>query len=732
MSSEPLRVAFLWHQHQPYYKEGNSYLLPWARLHATKDYYDMAAALGSFEKLRQTINVVPSLLVQLVDYVENGASDVVLDLSRRAAAELDDEEKIEVLRTFFLCNVERMVLPYERYRELYRRIDGVSRDDRPALEGARATFSEQDWRDLQVWYNLTWIGEYSRQEQPFASLLAKGRDFTEEEKHALIEASLAIVARVIPTYRTMMERGQVELSVTPFYHPILPILCDSHSATEALPGIALPSSRITWPEDARAQIERAVALFEERFGRRPSGLWPSEGSVSDAALELVAASGLTWAATDEEILRRSLGDGAYPLAKYFPWSLRTSAGPLWMLFRDHMLSDAIGFVYSSWGPADAAADFFHRLVEIRNRIIQELGPDALAEAIVPVILDGENCWEYYESNGRPFLESLYELLSESNEVAATTISEELAKRTPRPERSLGRIFSGSWIGANFRIWIGHHEDNAAWDAVAAARSALLAARGRLDDARYAEAFEEIYIAEGSDWYWWFGDENTAVNQDDFDRLFRYHLRRVYELIGEPVPAELDVPIRIAVSRPAVSPPIGPITPAIDGQRSEEEWQGAGSFVVERIGGTMHRADVFERRVYFGADQESLFLRYDTTMPLGANESIRIRVHAARQIVLQFTATSLAIESTAGPDGIVRIGGVSAAIGDTLEAAIPLRLLSDGPVESFGLVCEISEDGRVTDRFPLQGVVECTLAPIAAGAPSVAASVESATTESAHS
>jgi alpha-amylase/alpha-mannosidase (GH57 family) len=709
MSSEPLRVAFLWHQHQPYYKEGNSYLLPWARLHATKDYYDMAAALEPFTGLRQTINVVPSLLIQLIDYVEHGATDVVLDLSRLPAARLSAEEKLTMLRYFFLCNAERMVLPYARYRELFERAGNGNRDDVAMLERARDSFSEQDWRDLQVWYNLTWIGEYSRAEEPFRSLLEKGRDFTEEEKHALLEASMAIVARVIPTYRAMMESGRLELSVTPFYHPILPILCDSHVATEAMPGIALPGERVMWPEDARVQIERAVELFEELFGRRPSGMWPSEGSVSDPALDIVKGCGLTWAATDEEILRRSLGDRAQPLAKYFPWSLRTPSGPLWMLFRDHVLSDAIGFVYSSWKPGDAAADFYHRLVDIRNRIIQELGADALREAIVPVILDGENCWEYYQENGRPFLEALYKLLGESNEIAATTIGDELARHEPSKERSLGRIFAGSWIGANFKIWIGHEEDNAAWDALAMARTALMEVRGRLGESVFAEAMEEIYIAEGSDWYWWFGDENTTANQDDFDRLFRYHLRRVYELIGRPAPAMLDAPIRAALFTPAVAVPERSITPVIDGRRSDHEWSGAGSFIVERVGGTMHRADVFERRVFFGSDDRNLYLRYDTTMPLGTTEAVRLSVKTSREIVVQFRSSSVAIEAHASGEGLVAIAGISAAIGESLEAAIPLSFLGDGALESFGLVCEISEDGHVTDRFPLQGAVECRLA-----------------------
>jgi alpha-amylase/alpha-mannosidase (GH57 family) len=712
MASQPLRVAILWHQHQPYYKHGNSYLLPWARLHATKDYYDIAAALERFPKVRQTINVVPSLLVQLIDYVENGASDMVLDLSRRGASELKPDEKITILRYFFLCNTERMILPYPRYADLYAR-GCRSRDDVPALEAASATFTTHDWLDLQVWYNLTWIGEYSRDEEPFKSLLAKGQGFTEDEKRALLDASLAIVAKVIPTYRRLMESGQVELSVTPFYHPILPILCDSYTALEAMPNAELPTHHINYPDDASVHIGRAIELFRERFGAEPHGMWPSEGSVSDQALALVRGAGLRWAATDEGVLRKTLGEGWSPLAKYFPYTLKSRSGPLWMVFRDHELSDAIGFVYSNWEPESAALDFYNRLIEIRSRIIQEGGGGRLAEAIVPVILDGENCWEYYIHNGRPFLEALYRLISESNELAATTIWEALADAPTRSERTIGRIYAGSWIGSNFKIWIGHEEDNRAWDALATAREKLMASRDGLDAATFARAMEEIYIAEGSDWFWWFGDENSSANQDDFDDLFRAHLREVYTLIGEEPPASLDEPIRRAGRRTAVHPPSGAITPTIDGLRSSNEWADAGHFVVEQIGGAMHHADAFERRVWFGSDAANFYLRFDTPLPLASGTEIRLTLHGRRSVMLGFTPSSVEMAATIDESGRAVISGLAAAIGETLEAAIPLSHL-DGegvPPESIGIVCEIFENGHQTERFPHQGEVVC---PLAAG------------------
>jgi len=710
MPSQPLQLAILWHQHQPYYKFGNRYLLPWTRLHATKDYYDIAAALEGFPKIRQTINVVPSLLMQLLDYGNNGATDRVLDLSRTPAAYLGTEEKIDILRNFFLCNEERMIRPYPRYRVLYQR-GAVHRDDFDALRHAAASFTTQDWLDLQVWYNLTWIGEYSRNREPFASLLRKGQSFTEEEKRELLDASMEIVRNVIPTYRRLMEEERIELSVTAFYHPILPILCDSFSALEAMPNSDLPTRHIHYPEDAETHIRRAVEMFHEQFGVTPNGMWPSEGSVSDDAMNLIRGAGLLWAASDEEVLRNTLGQRWTPLAKYFPYTLKTKNGPLWTVFRDHELSDTIGFVYSNWTPREAALDFYNRLVEIRSKIIQERGAAALANAVVPVILDGENCWEYYQNNGRPFLEALYGLLSESNEIVTTTVWDALKDRAPNPERTIGRIYSGSWIGSNFRIWIGHSEDNAAWDQLSLARTALMDARDRLDEATFREAMEEIYIAEGSDWFWWYGDENSTANQDDFDRLFRAHLIRVYELLAVEPPEELMVPIRHAARKPRVVTPSGRITPIIDGKRGpEEEWAASGYFVIADVGGAMHRADAMERWIRYGCDDSTLYIRYDSPSPLQEGHQVRMILFGRRSVTIRFGVEQIGVEAETDERGIVTIAGLSAAVGEVIEAAIPLRHLDGTGVtpEEIGIVCELYESGHETERFPHQGDIRLPL------------------------
>lgn len=696
MAAPPLRLAILWHQHQPYYKSDGEYLLPWTRLHATKDYREMATALEGFPDVHATINVVPSLLLQLQDYAANGALDTVLRISRIPAAQLGPEDKAYMLRQFFLCNVDRMVLPHKRYAELYR---AAQHNGGKSLEQTIESFTTQDWLDLQTWYALTWIGEYALEEEPFVQLMKKGTLFTEEEKQEALDASLKIVGDVIPTYRRLTESGQVELSVTPFYHPILPLLCNSFATLEAMPNAALPTHRIAWREDAQTQIARAVQFFRETFGTDPQGMWPSEGSVSTDALELICENGLHWAASDEEIIRRTLGGNADHLSHCFPWQVKTPAGSIDMIFRDREMSDAIGFVYAAVDPEQGARDFIAKALHRREQIIATYGEEGLAGAMLPVILDGENCWEYYEKNGRPFLEALYRLLSETEELRTVTVSEGLAEIAHTPQRTLGRIAAGSWIGGNFKIWMGHREDNTAWDLLAEARTALLGMRGVIPAEKLQEAYEEILIAEGSDWFWWYGDENTSANEDDFDQLFREHLHNVYRLIGLPAPEALDIPIHHVEHEPKVLPPSGPISPKINGLRSTaSEWNGAGHFRVKAHGGAMHRAEIDEGQLLYGTDGARFFLRYDRKTVADSEHGIRILLRGTRSI--EFGVRVGRIYLTA--ERSVPLDDVSLRVQETLDASFPLSLLVDELQEGIEIIIELFAGEHLMERIPQSG------------------------------
>jgi alpha-amylase/alpha-mannosidase (GH57 family) len=413
----------------------------------------------------------------------------------------------------------------------------------------------------------------------------------------------------------------VELSTSPFFHPILPLLCDTDVYMRTHPGARRPRRPFRHPDDAADQLTRAVSYHQALFGTAPAGTWPSEGSVSDAMVPLVAAAGLRWMATDELILARTLGLSftrdnqgrvEQPERLYTPYRVRVGDASVSCLFRDHVLSDLIGFTYSGWGADAAADDFVRRLVDSGRRYAERGGR---GEPVIPIILDGENAWEHFEGGGRPFLRALYQRLSTHPELRTVTMAEACAE----PAEELTSIFPGSWIDANFSIWIGHADDQRAWSQLADARDALDFA-GAAEGA--AAAREEVLIAEGSDWFWWYGDDHSSAHDAEFDDLFRRHLRNVYRLLNRPVPDELYVPNRSTDRAVAAQiDPTGRIAPTIDGElTSYFEWLGAGSYEAHDVAGAMHKSE----RTATGGPVHRLRLRRDPAL----HTHRRPRRHAA--------------------------------------------------------------------------------------------------------
>ncbi len=411
-------LCFLWHMHQPFYKDlvSGEYRLPWTRLHALKDYRGMVRILGEFPKIHQTFNVVPSMMVQVEEYAAGQASDPFLRCALKSAESLTEEEQEFILRYFFQANPSRMIRRYPRYGELY---DAWLAADRNVAR-ARALFGAQAFRDLQVLSQLAWFDEESLAGDPeIRELVSKGRGYGPDEQARLGQKQIEFLRTVLSAYQEFAARDQIEISTTPFYHPILPLLCDSQVAEVAHPKVPLPS-RFRYAQDARLQLERARRYVEEKFGRAPAGLWPSEGSVSDEALGIAAEVGFQWAATDNGVLARTLGRNAGLTETYRPYLWKRDGRQMSMLFRDHFLSDLVGFVYSRMGAAEAAADLVARIRENCRGILAG-GRDAL----VPIILDGENAWEYYEESGRPFLRELYRRISDDSQFEALTVREAL-------------------------------------------------------------------------------------------------------------------------------------------------------------------------------------------------------------------------------------------------------------------------------------------------------------------
>ncbi|MCX6827037.1 MAG: glycoside hydrolase family 57 protein, partial [candidate division Zixibacteria bacterium] len=578
-----LKVAILWHMHQPFYlnPENNRLVMPWVRLHGLKDYLDMPLLAAEYDNLKVTFNLVPSLLDQIQMYCD-GYLDRHLELSRIPARLLTPDEKKEILATFFTGYPVNMIDAYTRYRQLYRKKEGCGSN----MNLAADIFSTAEWRDIQVWSNLVWIDPLFRREEPFHGYFEKGRDYSEEEKQQLLDGQISLLKRIIPTYQELYRQRKIDVSFTPYYHPILPLLIDTESAKEALSGIDLPANRFCYPEDARWQIQQSIEKFRLLFGQNPVGMWPSEGSVSEETLKIISEAGIKWVATDQDILYQSLLKSGLDSKKFSPHGVYicNSAPNLRLFFRDRGLSDKIGFVYSSWDSEKAVNDFIQSLKKIREFLVGNLD-----NVIVPIILDGENAWEYYPKDGTDFLKKLYLALSSDDQLETVFLSD--VANAMEPTR-LPALMAGSWINHNFRVWIGHSEDNAAWDTLFAARKTLVEYQKNnpgTDPQKLEKAWKQIYIAEGSDWCWWYGDDHQSANSDQFDLLFRTHISAVYTAIGLNPPTSLLKPLHYEKEESYLTLPESLITPKLDGLLTHYyEWSGAGHYDCRRIGGVDRR------------------------------------------------------------------------------------------------------------------------------------------------
>jgi starch synthase len=589
---KPLHVAFVWHMHQPYYKDDltSTYLLPWVRLRSAKDYYKMPALLDGYPKLRATFNLVPSLLAQIEDYGKEESVDLFLNLSRRAAGDLSAEEHDFLLRWMRESPRALRVQQSPRYLEL-------------ASRSADAQFTTQDVRDLQVWFNLAWCDPVWMESDPrLAELKRKDRDFAEADKQPLFTAQLDMMQKVIPKYRELADRGQAELTFSPYYHPILPLLAHVDSARIANPQIQLPEHHFSHREDAERQIELGLGLFERLLGRRPTGMWPSEMAVGESIVDLVASAGVGWMISDEEILARSM-EGRYSRDEhlFLPKLIEREGQSLTMVFRDSQISNAIGFDYQRMSSIDAARNLVGRL----KRIGEQQGDRNL---LVVVALDGENAWEFYPRDGHDFLNALYTELESTQDIVTTTVADFITEHPA--EQQLHHLHTGSWIGASLDTWIGDPEHNVAWDMLAETRAWLEdQARQRPKDSEQAAlAWREILITEGSDWFWWFSRKHDSGMDPIWDNQFRLHLRNVYKLMGSRAPARLFQPIIKRAPAPERGIPATTISPE---SRDDAAWTKAGYFQVGSGFGALHRPAGIVERVYYGNDDEELFFRIDT-------------------------------------------------------------------------------------------------------------------------
>ena len=678
-----VELLFLWHHHQPDYRSPRTgvALLPWVRLHAVKDYLDMALHLERHPEVRATFNFVPALVDQLEDAVA-GKGDALFDLLRRPVAELTAEERDAITFRCTQCP-PRMRERWPEYATLRRRAVRAHEDRGTPL-------GERELEALEAWFLFTWLDPTAWAEPEAAAFLATRHAPGGKERDGLLDLAARLIAGVLPAYRALAARGQIELSASPYTHPILPLLVDTAIARRARPDLRLPSPGFAAPEDAARQIARAIARHTGVFGSPPRGLWPSEGSVSPEVADLVAAAGLGWMATDEGNLWRSLpAEERKRGLLYQPWSVEGPGGRVSVFFRDHELSDRIGFVYHHWEPDDAVADFIGRLEKIADEQVGGEPP------IVTVALDGENCWEHYADDGGPFLEGLYGALETNGRIRTVTPSEVIERRGPGP--GLETLHSGSWIDSDFHIWIGHPEKNRAWERIAEARRDLVASGAT--EAGAPEAWESLHAAEGSDWFWWLGVDHHTLDKDVFDRILREHLAATYERRAVDPPAWVHEPIAGVVRLEDESAPLGYVHPALDGREtSYYEWRGAGRLTAG-AGGSMHRDAGVLREVFYGFDAGHLFLRVDLEPEAMADPAAGIEVEIAaggsRQGFGWPVAPGSHVPVAAG--GAALDGG-RAVVGEIAEAGIPLAALGLEAGDEIQLTVRARSGGERTGEI----------------------------------
>ncbi len=737
MSTEgpKIRLVLLWHMHQPFYKDmiSGEYRLPWVRLHALKDYYGMVKLLDEFPEVHQNFNLVPSLVAQIQDYVSGDAHDPFYTLVSKPAADLTLSERQFALQYLFQANPVNVIGRYPRYRELWERYRATV--DRP--EGPNSYFVTRDYADLQVLSQIAWFDEFFLSDPDVAALIAKGQDFNRDDQDTMLRKQQEILAHVLPAYAAAAARGSVELSATPYYHPILPLLCDSNVGGESTLGLNLPTRRFKRPEDATEQIQRALESHQKNFGVRPQGLWPSEGSVSEEVIALAAKQGIRWMATDEGVLGRSLehnfsrddggglhGDGAHKL--YNIYRYENAGVEMHMVFRDHRISDNVGFVYSGMPAQDAANHLIHSIKNSAQPVL-----DTGRDAVVSIILDGENAWEYYPQSGREFLRRFYDGLQRDPQIEAVTISEAIERHKPENFGRLQRLVPGSWINANFNVWIGAPEDNKSWDLLSEARDYYDRHSHRVSKAQRKLAWEELLIAEGSDWNWWYGPEHHSANDKDFDELYRRHLSNVYYALEGAPPEELSVPIVSGVARPSYAPQTAYVRVGVDGMISNYfEWMGAASYTSDQRTSAMHGKQFLLDSVYAGVDADSVCGRLDFHggIPEGdyrivvnlevskseapgkaGSDSYRLQVDATGARLRSWFLTNgderRKLASHSANSGKRSAKGVEVAMGDIFEMRVPFNLLGMREGSKLRLRFALWREDLPADSLPLEGWIE---------------------------
>lgn len=605
--------------HQPVYQltPTGDYLMPWVRLHAVKDYLDMVLILEKFPKIKLNFNLVPVLLDSLIDYGENDLHDIHSRLTITDVEDLTADDKEFIINNFFDANFHSMILPSEEYNRLYQKYQLNPEND-------INMFSNQEYSDLMALFNLAWFDPIYKNIYPeLKKLIKKGKDYTTEDRIKIIDIQRDIIRKIIPTYKKFSDEGRIEITTSPYYHPILPILLDIKSIKKSSEN-DLPTN-LKMELDARMQTEMALDRMENIFGKRPRGIWPSEHCISSKELGLLKELGVDWTISDEGILSNSINfefvrdfrgylEDPYHLLK----SYKYKDDGVNIIFRDSVIPNLIGFEYPNHPAESAANDLYDRIKVAQSKLLSS--PDE--NHLITIAMDGENCWENYTADGSTFLSTIYSLIENDPSLETVLISDYLDKDIQKP---LNKISSGSWVNRNFKLWIDEPLKNLAWTYLKQVRDDFSSyVKQNPLNPNIEAARRELFICEGSDWFWWYGEPNDSGRDNIFDYIFREHLKNIYLFLGLEVPQYLDTPLLSAITKPSRYPK-GEFTPVMDGkEKDDENWLNAGCIKIPD--GPVLKEDKFYDKICFGYDKDNLYLRFYINEYLKDTPSMSKRVN----------------------------------------------------------------------------------------------------------
>ena len=617
-SNKKLSIAFYWHMHQPVYQLStqSDYLMPWVRLHAIKDYLDMALICENFHNIKLNFNLVPVLIDSLIDYGENNFHDIHSRLTIKPVEDLSDDDKEFIINNFFDANYHSMILPNDEYNRLYQKYQSGNAND-------INVFSNQEYSDLMALFNLVWFDPIYKNKYPeLKKLIKKKKNYTLEDRIKIIDVQRDIIRKIIPEYRKLSDAGKIEITTSPYYHPILPILLDIKDIKKSRDS-NLPINLKT-ELDAKMQTQMALDKMEKLFGKRPKGIWPSEHCISPKELDMFKELGVQWTISDEGILSNSIKvefsrdfrgyqEDPYHILKTYNYN------GINLIFRDSLIPNLISFEYPSHNCEGAANDLYDRIKVVQSKLLSS--PDD--NHLLTIAMDGENCWENYTSDGSTFLSSLYSLIENDPTLETVLISDYIERDNNK--KNLNKISSGSWINRNFKLWIDEPLKNLAWTYLKQVRDDFAdfvkhnPYNPNIEDAR-----RELFICEGSDWFWWYGEPNDSGRDNIFDYIFREHLKNIYKFLDLEIPEYLDIPLLSAITKPSRYPK-GEFTPIIDGKaKDDESWLNAGCIKIPD--GPVLKEDKFYDRICFGYDKDNLYFRFYINEYLKESPALSKRVN----------------------------------------------------------------------------------------------------------